>query len=153
MRALVLLLALAAQPAHALSCLRPEPARTFAEADASPAGYRIARGTLAPPEGWTAPASEDPGAPDRRGYAVEATGALRFATRDGWSAPRPVRVTIEVGCVAHWCGAPPAGEAVLFLRDAGGTLVLDEAACPMWSFPATPEVLAELRRCVRGACG
>ena len=135
------------QPAHALSCLRPDIAQTFADLDAAPETYVMARGTI----------TLDDGEVVRPGYVEDAEDydlAARFQghvlTPDGPGEAVDSHLTVEVRCAGPWCGAPPEDASVLFLETRDGALYFTANACPGNAFAATPEIEARATACLRG---
>ncbi|MBP0482424.1 hypothetical protein [Sagittula salina] len=116
MRWLAFLAALAATEASALSCLPPDPVRTFLKVDAAPERWGAAVGRLdfdasrlpqshkdsadTPPETWL------------RGQLVGHT-----LDTDGWTKPFQGSVALKVLCYGPWCAQPKSGRTyLLFLQ-------------------------------------
>ena len=139
--------------AHALSCLRPSVADSYAMADHSDARFVVVLGRLEPMAGVTIP---EPGGDlnAREGYSVEVAFTGRMGTRDGFGATRTMPVTVKVECVGAWCGGVPTEEAIMFLERAeDDRLLLVESACPRWVLPATAENIDAVEACLSGgAC-
>ena len=145
---LALILTVLAQPAAALSCMRPDIARTYAELDAAPESYALARGTLTlDPEQVVRPTLNEH-APEP--YTLSATFQGHLPTAVGFNKPLTVPVTVEVGCAGPWCGAPPDGASILFLEQRGDAVVLKAGACPFYAFAADAGTEAKALACLRG---
>lgn len=145
-----LLFGLSAPPAEALSCRRPDVARSFQAADTSPERYVVVLGQL--DFDATPPPKTRPGQPPQprrlrarlQGRGVTPTGFGAWVDRD---------ITVEITCVSAWCGSVPKFEQMLmFLRQSGNGLTLEAGPCPQFHFPSpTAADLATLRRCLSGA--
>ncbi len=125
MKWLAFALAILPQTASALSCLRPDVARSFTQAAEAEAVYSVVLGTF------------------RGGADVEppATLTVQFDGRalsdTGFDLPFAAPVSVEITCLSAWCGYAPADDVttLAFLRwDGEGGYVLSESACPQWSF-------------------
>ena len=145
---LTCLLILMAQPALALSCLRPDVARTYQIAHESPATYVLAKGTITVREGEVVhPGVNQPAIED---YTVRATFEGRLASPDGFDEPAEGDLTIEIGCAGNWCGGVPGGEVIAFIELRDGAAYLAQGACPQNTFAATPEIEAAALSCLTG---
>lgn len=131
-------------PAAALSCRRPDVARSYKAAAASAEAYVIVLGQLAfDPQPL-------PNAGKGRRIPARLTG--NAVTAHGLGAPLDMAVTLNVQCVSAWCGrATPGQQMLMFLRQTGVGYVLDASPCQMFHFP-DPQAsdLATLRRCLAG---
>ncbi len=128
---------LAAGPAAALSCIAPTIPDTFAVADESAYAFVPALGTLQR-TGQNVPDGPDTGDPnDLVGYSFDARFQGSFAGRDSFGAERTEAVTVEVQCVAAWCGGePPTSHMLYFFRvDPDGSYVFESTVCPLYAFP------------------
>ncbi len=136
--------------AHALSCLRPTVAATFAEASASEATYVLAVGRVSLMPGETVPSTgDDPN--DRRGYEVAARFDGQLASPTGFDADAAFPLTVRVECAGAWCGGVPVAQRMLVFVERGEDVnVLVEGPCPFWTFAATPEIVAQARACLAG---
>lgn len=147
----------AAGPASALSCAAPTVAGAYATAAESPEDYVIAVGRLNlagpsnPPQGAVT-RGDDPG--QIVGYTQPARFEGEFFTGEGFDAPREVPVTVDVTCVAAWCGRARAVDyGLFFFRVAEGGYVLQEGACPQFTFADThPGMLEEVVNCHQRSC-
>ncbi len=146
------LLAVGVQPAAALSCLRPDVTRSYGYADEAPDIYHVGRGTIALDPGQTVRGAVDAAEPEP--YSLTGTFRGETLTRDGFDRPVTLPVRLDLACAGPWCGTPPDGEAVMFLRrDAGAGYVLTIGPCPRDVFAATPDVEARVLSCLRdGGC-
>jgi hypothetical protein len=157
-RAVAFLLALAAAgPVNALSCIAPSVAQTYAFAAESPADYVIGVGSLSltgpsnPPEGAVAEGGD---INQMVGYTQPAQFDGELFTGTGFDNSRVLPVTVNVTCVAAWCGSASAVDyGLFFFRVADGAYVLDADACPGNTFTdAHPGLLREVVECHAGAC-
>lgn len=153
-------LATLAGPALSLSCLMPHMGERYNMAAESEAVYVLAEGRLS--SAAPLPEIPQPGpveAGPREHVIVSAL--LDFSGRHlGIAADGDLQapVTVEIGCIASWCGDFPALEEralFFFRRDAEKGLVLDAGACPGEVFPApTARQINVLRSCMQnGLCG
>lgn len=142
-----------AMPAAALSCLRPEVAMTFAQAQEDPRVYVLARGRLTPLAGEQPPAAPaDPN--EGRPYSLRTEFAGVLATRDGFDVDATLPVRVEVDCAGPWCGGMPEGEALMFLERRGEGYVLEAGPCPWFAFEADDASVSQALSCLRGDdCG
>jgi hypothetical protein len=147
----------AAAPASALSCLAPSVEGTYRQAADSAEDYVIGVGSLSlvgpssPPEGAVAQGGDINA---MVGYTQPATFEGEFFTGREFSGFREVPVTVDVTCVAAWCGAASEIEhGLFFFRLDEGAYTLTENACPGFSFSdAHPGMLEEVISCHRGSC-
>lgn len=141
----------AAGPALSLSCMRPDPVRSFAEAAASDDRYVVLFGTFdfdasAMPsfDGRTEPGVPDP---------VPATFSGKALDTDGFSIPYTTELWLQPTCAGVWCGGmEPASDVLAFVRDRGdGTYELELGACPFWvHFDPSQAILDRLAGCLAG---
>lgn len=150
-----LLVGLPLGPAHALSCLAPDPVRSLKEAQAAPERYRVLLGrldfdeALLPPPVAEAPPPALPDVPARLAGG-DVWGGASGDARGG------LEVALRPSCAGPWCGWIPSGETwLLFAREEGGALVVDVAPCGGWTFmDPTAAQLDAVRACLSGgACG
>lgn len=127
-----------AGPADALSCLRPDPARSFQQAEASEQTYVIARGTLdfdgaELPEGMST-AAED------QSVSVPARLSGMGLTRDGYTVPFDRDVTLVLQCLGPWCGtATPGTEVLAFLEKDDDGYTIRQSPCGGLAFQDAPD--------------
>lgn len=142
-----LLLAGLPLPAHALSCLRPDPVRDYVAARDADEVYSIVVGTLTAPGDVALPV--DGGPPARSEAVLDG----RVLGDDGlvrrWTGP----VTVELTCAGPWCaGAPDETRAIWVLRHEGDGLTASFGPCA-GPHPATDEAVDRLLAChLDGAC-
>ncbi|MGR3540123.1 MAG: hypothetical protein ACU0BS_01655 [Hasllibacter sp.] len=135
---------LAAGPAAALSCLRPDVARSFAAAAEAEERYVVVAGELtldAPLPGGTGAVARSVGG-RIEGRALGADG--RFA------APFASEVTVTSACAGPWCGSAADGEWVMFLLAGDGGYELIAEPCGRWAFEPAPEALRRIGECMTG---
>ncbi|GAB5447011.1 hypothetical protein [Gymnodinialimonas sp.] len=148
---------LAAGPASALSCAVPTVAGAYTAAAQSPADYVIAVGSLRltgpsnPPQGAVAQGGD---INQMVGYTQPARFQGEFFTGRDFDASRDVPITVDVTCVAAWCGsAQDIPDALFFFRVDNGAYVLTANACPGFVFDlAHPGMLEEVINCHLSSC-
>ena len=133
--------------ALALSCARPDIARSFHIANDAPDTYQVFLGELE----YARQNKRATTTPHNRKARLRARGV----TRTGFSAWVDRDVTVTVTCAGPWCGSIPENEQLLiFLRQDGKTWVIDAPPCGGFAFinPGQAELRA-LRACLSGgAC-
>ncbi len=153
---LAFLAVMAASPALALSCLAPDPLRSFQEAAAAPETYVVLLGRLdfdpaLMPEG---------GYQDRQDGDDPAPVPARFQGQGlgpGGFAPSSVgALTLRPTCAGPWCGSvePAGGEWLLFARQVPGGWEVEVGPCGGMIFERPAQaVLDRLAACMGGeAC-
>lgn len=144
-----------AQPAAALSCLRPDVVRLYEDARDSPDLYSMviatfpAETTVRVPQGNQGTASGGTMAET----ILRLTG--RGLTSAGFTHDFDRDITVRAGCLSAWCAAPPATGTEVFvtLRHKDETLVLDLGPCLSNALPWTAEDEARVMNCHRfGKC-
>ena len=148
--ALIAAALLAAGPAHALSCMAPDPADTFQRANAATEVYVVLRGRFdfdesLMPQLVGDEAPEDPA-------AVPARFAGRALGPEGFTIPYETELLLQPQCFGPWCGGmAPSGDAVAFARDNGaGVYVIDLGPCGGTVFEPTPQVVGTITSCMAG---
>jgi hypothetical protein len=150
---------LPATRAAALTCVPPDPLRSFREADASPERYVVLHGRLRfdpagmpglgtlPPPG-AAETLLDPVAAQFEGFALGP---------DGFTRPVRAAVTLEPTCFGQFCGSIGPGEGwLLFARTSeAGRYRVEVDPCGAWAFDrVTEDTLDALVTCLQGgSCG
>ena len=153
MRILPLCLALlAAAPAAALTCERPDIATSFGWAEESPDDFVLAVGRLARtgPDRPDGPPGPNPGERASYRFAAQFDGSL--ASARAFDQARSFAVTVEVECFSVWCGSPSLGENGLyfFRRDDAGNHTHIAGLCGGFHFDdPTPAQLRQLLSLVR----
>ncbi|MCP1167440.1 hypothetical protein [Limimaricola litoreus] len=147
-------MAAAAQPAAALSCLVPDPIRSFAEIDAAPEIYRAYVGRFAfdasklPRSDAAANVSTSP-----EPIPADFTGHQLGPT--GFDTEIETAMILQPSCAGPWCGAlVPGKEVLVFARVEEGRLIVDLEPCPGTVQAAPDAAMRErLAACLRGeAC-
>lgn len=153
MRGLACALMLLAQPAAALSCLRPTVERSYAEAVARGVEVVALYGVLefdpaALPQSYEA--SEPAPAP------VPARFTGRQVLADGLAPEISVAVTVQPVCFGPWCGGLTPGERHLFFADdVAGGVIFPANPCGTTAFASpTQGQLATVQACMArsGSC-
>ena len=147
-------LALAAPPASALTCLPWAPANAYQEAAGAQDVFNVLAGTLQF-DGSLLPQShaEDPNdTPPLTKIPAQLTGHMLM--QDGFTKPVEVAVELEVECLGPWCTSPPPGQNYLvFARQQGPRLIVRAGVCGGFLFDDIPEVRQEVLDCLQGkAC-
>ncbi|MFO6465250.1 hypothetical protein ACK8OR_12720 [Jannaschia sp. KMU-145] len=138
-----------AQPAMALSCLRPTVQSSFQHADQSEAQYTLAVGRIRVLPGQTIP--EQPDDPNQRqGYELQARFQGQLASATGFDTPADFPVTLKVECVAAWCGGVPLDRVLAFVERTEDGNLITEGPCPRDLLQASPEALKQAMACIRG---
>ncbi len=140
-----------AHPVSALSCLRPDVAQMYLDAASSDRVYSVLLGELSfdeslLPRGVRAGEAEgDPG-------PIAARFSGRFLGQGGFVQATELPIVIEPSCSGPWCGGLPANvEALLFVYQRSGSLILEVPACGDWHFhvPSAQDV-ARVEACHAG---
>ena len=143
-----ILLACATQ-ANALSCLRPDLAKTFDRLHASEDVYRIVVGTLDIPNRPKSSLKPEP---------AKANGVFKgqYLGLNGLGKEQRFDVTVETTCIAAWCGnfPEPTGRRLIFLKQSESGPTLTISACPDGTFVIpTAKKIGFLSKCLRnGKC-
>ena len=144
--AAVALIAMTGQ-AQALSCLRPDPERSFAAASESDLPYLVLTGDLTAP-----PAT---GTTEQRPVSTTARLSGYGLANDGFTVPFDGDVVLDVTCAGPWCGALPAsGPVMAFARIDGAVPVIELSACGGWLFTDPDQAMLDrMTDCINGkAC-
>jgi hypothetical protein len=149
LRQLVLLATLVGSQAQALSCLQPDPVRTFQSAMAAPDSYVVLRGTVSEAEILIPLPDSKSG---ERAVPVWFIG--HTLTRDGFTQALEGPMTVQITCAGPWCGSMyPATELIFFARLQDGAYTIDAGPCGGAAFEADPRTTEMLTSCLRAeAC-
>lgn len=154
MRWLACLLLLQATQAAALSCMPPDPVRSYLEVDASPDRWGAVVGRLDFDERRLPQAAGDPNAqPAETHLRAQLVG--HSLGPDGFKKPFQGNVALYVQCFGPWCGRPVSGRNYLvFLKREPHRHVAFADPCGARLFPApTRAMLDALHKCfVGGGC-
>ncbi len=137
--------------AAALSCSRPDPARTFNALSTDEATYYVLYGTLdfdtqKLPQGVTNEERNPDPIPARfTGKGLSETGFDHDFTRD---------VTVQPLCAGPWCGSAPANVAsLIFAKAVGDDIIIEASPCGGTIFPEpTKDTLDSMTACMAGDC-
>ncbi len=151
----VLALALSTGPALALSCLRPDLARTYQQAASAKEVYIIVQGILSFDESKLPVVDYQHQESIPHDTYIPAQLRGQSLTLDGFDAAFDQPITLNAKCFGPWCAKPASGLPYLaFLQrtDSGYMLVLDP--CGGFGFPEPTEALtAKAVQCFQGgAC-
>ena len=138
--ALVALATMLATEASALSCLRPDAARSFNAAAHATEVYHVYLGELTLTE--TLP----------NGGSTKATFHGQGLLKHGFSPISDREFTLVSRCAAEWCGSiAPRTTALFFARVTDSGTVVDVAPCENWIFvDPTVETVKTIESCMRG---
>ncbi|PIB26665.1 hypothetical protein BFP76_12315 [Amylibacter kogurei] len=120
-----------AQSAHALSCMRPNIARSFNEFAQSDDIYVLGFGKITPTQKIIDPNKGKDGVAKHESYSVQASFSGRFMGKSGWGEPKTLPVRVEVQCLSIWCGGFPSGkqDAIAFFQKTKSGYVLNMGPC------------------------
>ncbi len=123
---LICLVLLAAGPASALSCLRPDAVRLLEHAQEAEAAFFIVKGQIT--------LLETPNLPEK-GSKIPAKTRARVdglaLTARGFEAPFTRDITIETSCASIWCGTLDnlEGPLIMALKTSSDALTLRVGPC------------------------
>ncbi|NNE88620.1 MAG: hypothetical protein HKN27_11135 [Silicimonas sp.] len=131
--ALTLVLALAAGPAMALSCMRPDAVRMFEYARDSKDIFYVIKGRITPVDAYDVPTSKN-GSDTATDTPVLISGT--GLGPGGFSVPVEIGATVRLTCLSVWCAGPPADEELLMIvKKAGDDLTLEIGPCGGTAIP------------------
>ena len=141
-------------PALALSCLAPDVARDFQQADASDEVFIAVLGNLTfdpsrLPESDFVNQEQTPPETD-----IPARLEGRSLTRQGFTRAFTRDVTLRVLCFGPWCGGTTPGRVMAFLRRDGTEYTLFADPCGTRLYPdPRPDQIETITACMAGrAC-
>ena len=146
-------LAMISGQAHALSCIRPDPIETYKRVVAAPESYFVLYGELVFDESLLPLGTRNISDPLPAPIAAEFNGT--GLTRQGFTSTYVSPVTLEIRCVANWCGsASSGGNALYFVEASEPPVTMVAEACSSMIFPEPSQaVLDMLTSCMQGgAC-
>ena len=145
-----------ANSAYALSCMRPNLARTFNNAAASKDTFHVAYGKIKPTQKVVDPNKNTTDINNKKSYSVKAefTGGFLGFNGFGKSKTKPIRV--NVSCLGAWCGGFPnsADDMIVFLKRTPDGMTVDSGPCGGdIKFNPSEEELNIIKSCMRnGKC-
>ncbi|MDR9392737.1 MAG: hypothetical protein RI571_00280 [Roseovarius sp.] len=141
-----------AGPAVALSCLRPDVARSFHRADAAPETYLVVHGKLGFDESLLPERNlrSWQGAPAET--LVPAVLKGKSLSKAGFETDFDRQITLKVQCFGPWCGGAVSGiDYLAFVENDSGDFFLTLGPCGGFDFPRPDaEMLETVLRCFRG---
>lgn len=142
---------LAPVQAAALSCIKPEVSRSFAQVASSDDSYVILKGALTFDAALLPKSDSDP-LPESTTLPARLTGHI--LTQEGFVNPVDVLIDYNAICQAAWCGGGTSGEDVVaFVRETEKGLLLEVEPCGGRIFPVNEETLSQLATCMtEGTC-
>ena len=150
--ALALALGLMAGPALALSCLPPDVARTYQQADEAEAAYVVVLGRLSFDESKL-PVVDMARQQDTPPVTlIPARISGKALSRSGFVTEFDQEITLNARCFGPWCaGASSGTEYLAFLERTDGGYVLSLDPCGGFGFPQPQaEMVAQAVACFRG---
>lgn len=143
------LVLLGSGPAVALSCAPWDGAQAYLAADASDRSYSVVVGTLQFEEAQL-PRS-DGRTRAQSGIEIPARLTGKALRSNGFSKSVSWDLSLQIDCVASWCGQVRADEPyLLFVEVTQAGRVLQVRPCGEFIFPDTPQVRREVLQCQRG---
>ena len=145
-------LSLASQ-ALALSCLRPDVARSFDNFEATGLPYAVVRGTLQFDVAKLPQAGSK--SPPPRLTKIQAHLTGQSLTSSGFETSFDHPVTLEVKCLAAWCGgAKPDADYLLFVERSAAGYSVNLGPCGGSEFlNPSADALRRVQQCFNGgAC-
>ncbi|GHA49016.1 hypothetical protein GCM10008927_12710 [Amylibacter ulvae] len=120
-----------AQSAHALSCMRPNIARSFNDFAASDDTYVLGFGKITATQKIVNPNKGKDGTAQHESYSVQASFSGRFMGDAGWGDPKTLPVNVQVQCLSVWCGGFPTDDqdAIAYFQKTSTGYVLQMGPC------------------------
>ena len=146
-----IVLALIAGQAAALSCMRPDPVRTFKQIEDIPTPYYVLYGTL------DFDASKQPRGvinKERNPAPIPAQFSGFGLNTNGFTTPYNAQVTLQPTCAGPWCGSQtPDVKSLFFAKVEGDSVTITAGPCGGTAF-ADPSaaMLADMTACMNGNC-
>jgi len=146
---LAVLLAVTAGQAAALSCRKPDARASYARAAAAEESYIVVHGVFSfdarhlPADGQARPPKP-----------IAAQFAGKLLTRNGFTNPISVPVTLDVTCAGPWCGMiTPQVQQLAFVERRADGYHLAVGPCPSTVF-GNPDraTLHQMVACLKGGC-
>ncbi len=148
-RLLPVALALFATQAGALSCVRPDPIRSFQVASGSQDEYLILKGRFAFDISLLPQSEVSSGLVLPQPVPAQFQG--QSLTVDGFTNPINGPITVMPVCIGAFCGGlTPGAEVIAFARKQNNIYVVDTDPCGAWVFTPDSVTEAALAACVRG---
>lgn len=153
MIAAITALAASTGQAQALSCVRPDVARSFLEAVHSGRSNAVVHGRVSLDTGLLP--RRNPLSPNDMPPRTRIPGRLegRSLGKAGFTAEFDAPLSVDILCQGPWCGSvSPNVPQLLFVEKTGEGFVLAAEPCGQFQFPQpTPDQLKTVRFCMRGA--
>lgn len=149
-RLLIALVAFLPVQAAALSCIAPDPLRTFHDRAAAPERYALVEGTLSF-DPTRLPQTDFAGQPPAE-TQIPARLSGKALGRTGFTVPYARDITLRVLCFAHWCGGAVRDAPVMVFierRDQGDRVTVDPCGGDVFPNP-TPKMRRQMRDCITG---
>ncbi len=149
--AFVAALTLVATDVSALSCVRPDPVRTYQQLAADPASYYVIYGTL------EFDASQMPKGvvnKERNPAPIAAQFRGLGLTRAGFTSRFERGVTLQPVCIGPWCGNEVPGiKSLFFAKVDGDDVIITSDPCGGTTYPEPSDrTLDAMTACINGKC-
>jgi hypothetical protein len=142
---IVAILVILATQATALSCMRPDPVRSYNTAADAEELYLVALGKVSF-DASKLPKAEGNTSPERTRIPARIEG--KALSKTGFDYPFERDITVEVLCFGPWCGGGVPGETYLaFLRKTEEGYVM--TADPCWSMAFSQPSQEDISRVVQ----
>jgi len=143
-------LSVLAGQAMALSCVRPDPIRTFQQVAAAPERYFVLYGQLDFDEGAlpSGVAIEDV----REPAPISAQFRGKGLTRQGFTSDYISPVNLQIGCAGPWCGSARSGvDAIYFVLAEDPPVTMQAGPCGGMIFEEPDQATLDmLTSCMQG---
>ena len=140
MKSLAFSLLLAA-PAHALSCMAPDPLLQYTQARDSADLYSMVIGQITPTGPIIAPKQDLDSNRTDTTTTTRARLTGRALAHDGFTFPFDQDVILRLTCLSIWCADPPTTEQEIFVTlRTRETLIADIGPAPPTPCPGAPTV-------------
>lgn len=141
-------LSLAAGPATALSCIRPDPVAAFNTVAEAEQTFVILHGQFDfPTKNIPDPFNGPP-----KDVRVPSTFKGKLLTGDGFTDDVEVPVTINLDCAGPWCARmTPGTDYLAYVLQSDGALIFNVDPCYSFAFPNPDEdAIAAVEQCAAG---
>lgn len=140
---------LAAAPAVALSCLRPDVAQSYKAASEAAEAYIVVHGQLQHDKVSVPERTQEGGAPE----TFEARLVGSYLNGADFSGAFDAPVTVTLNCAVVWCAPlPPQDSDILaFVQKTESGYLIDAQPCQQWLFTApTAAQIEQITSCHAG---
>lgn len=149
----VFALIVSGQAALALSCLKPDAAMTYLQADNSDDSYRVVLGKIELLEKPAKRSRNASGQPSPEVLFAKARLTGKQLSKKGFTSGIDEEITVQSVCFASWCGGWPEGSdpQIFFVKQTDQSLTYSSDPCGSWSLynPSKAEV-RQIVKCHQG---